>query len=136
MFSHKPLLLVASQIDPSSLTFTQTQAQAAIFKTLTSGLPPTLPSTTSLHDTLDIACPCCSTLVVVPWLSAPIASDTATLGPAGELLLQPKIGTGYAQEEFRATCERCGLEFGRKQLALRKFARDLGRVKRENGLWP
>lgn len=126
-----PLLLVTSQIDSSTLLFTHSSIQQSTFTRLTHGFSSSLPHTTSFSDTLPVACPACLRPTTVPWLTVPVPAATVVVGPKGERLLQPKVGHGYAQKEFRATCEGCSLVFGRKQLELRKFANTIGRVKEE-----
>lgn len=128
-----PLPYAVSQIDPSTFVYTHTPAQSATFTRLT-GFDTSLPSVTSFANTVPVRCPCCLTWVDVPWLTAPVPSRLATVGTQGESLLQAKVGTGYAQAGFEATCLKCNMVFGRKELNLRKFANEIGRVRRELGL--
>ncbi|TFK46966.1 hypothetical protein OE88DRAFT_1637188 [Heliocybe sulcata] len=54
-----------------------------------------------------VICPSCSEKLLTPFFS--------------------ENGTGYAQRDFKVTCERCGLEITKQKLGVAKFARDLAR---------
>jgi hypothetical protein len=112
-----PLLLAASQIDPSSYTFTLTPLQAAAFRTLSS-LDPTITYTTSAIDTITVPCPLCF------W------SIEVVLGEGRE------GGGGWLDPEHRTMCGGCMKGTTAYERCVLKFVKDLRWAQVNNSLFP
>lgn len=76
----------------------------------------------------NIKCPQCKIPLEVPWTGwttpAAFAENTDNFKPAGELFKGEMMSEGYADKNFRATCNSCRITFARADLQLLKFRWD------------
>ncbi|EUC64071.1 BAR domain protein, putative [Rhizoctonia solani AG-3 Rhs1AP] len=90
-----------------------------------------LPLSTTLSDTITLACPMCSNPdLTAPWLMEPTLVD---LGDT------TAVGKGYAQSGFAAECQACGEVVTKATLRAERFVREFVRVRdqirREKDVW-
>lgn len=108
VLSSMPITLVASLIDTDTLEPLPPSDERETYFTKTASQPFISPLTTDYSDVFKLECPRCHHQnSLVRWLTS--------------------TNTGFAQPDFSHKCERCGVDFDKGAIGVRRFADEVTR---------